>query len=303
MRETEVSVPAGDGLAIAGTLALPRGEGPYPAMVLLSPGRLDREGDSGRSRLALGRPLAAALAEKGVASFRYDRRGVGATPGDARLTGFHQHREDAAAVLRAITARPEVSVAGAIGYSEAALHAVWLGAHAGAAAVVMLAGPATDGEQVYLRWAERLGKDQVPWAYQAVLRLLGRTPRSEVARFLTKAKQSTGDYIRLYGFRVGAPMWREYLTYDPREDLAAVRVPLLAVTGTNDFSVDHRDLDVIAGLVPGPVETRHVPDLTHLLRRDPRPATGRSYREQARRPVDAELLEDVAAWSAANLGG
>jgi hypothetical protein len=44
---------ADDGLVIAGTLTLLEGEGPHPAVVLLCPGRLDREAGS---RRAQGRP-------------------------------------------------------------------------------------------------------------------------------------------------------------------------------------------------------------------------------------------------------
>jgi hypothetical protein len=139
MREIDMMVAVDDEPVIAGTLALPAGDGPHPAMVLLWPPRSDREGDVGRTPLGLGRPLAAALAAKGVASYRFDRRGTGATPGKRLETTFLQHRRDAAAILDALAARPDVSAVGAIGYSEGALHATWLGAHAGAAAVVLLA--------------------------------------------------------------------------------------------------------------------------------------------------------------------
>src|SRR5687768_11801102 len=108
MRERELTVPADDGLAVAGTLALPDGDGPHPAVIVLMPGRLDREGNVRNGSLNLGRPLAEALAARGVASYRFDRHGVGKTPGDFRRTGFVDHRHDAAAVLRAIAARPEV---------------------------------------------------------------------------------------------------------------------------------------------------------------------------------------------------
>jgi uncharacterized protein len=76
---------------------------------------------------------------------------------------------------------------------------------------------------------------------------------------------------------------------------------VLAITGSNDFSIDPRDLDVIAGLVQGEVETRCPQDLTHVLRRDPRPATAKSYREQYGRPVDPQLLDEVAEWMSAHL--
>jgi uncharacterized protein len=98
-------------------------------------------------------------------------------------------------------------------------------------------------------------------------------------------------------------MWREFLGYDPRPDLAKLRVPVLAITGDNDLSIDPRDLDEIARLVPGPVEAHLVPSLTHLLRRDPRPSSPRNYREQFRHPVDPDLLDEVAEWAAAHLTG
>jgi hypothetical protein len=42
----------------------------------------------------------------GIATLRYDRRGVGATAGNWRATGFAGNRHDAAAALRALAARP-----------------------------------------------------------------------------------------------------------------------------------------------------------------------------------------------------
>jgi uncharacterized protein len=309
VREVDMAVTVDDGLEIAGTLALPAGsEGPRPAVVLLWPGRLDREGNTRKAPLDLGRAMAAALAAKGVASYRFDRRGVGETGGDWRRAGFFRHRADAAAVLRALAARPEVRgrAVGAIGYSEGALHAAWLGAYAAppCAAVVLLACPAQRGDDFYLQWAGRLGKQQVPWWLRLALRPLGRTPRDQVARVIARIKATLEDVERIYGFfKVPARQLREYLGYNPRPDMQRISVPVLAVTGANDISVDPRDLDVIARLVPGGAETRRIERLTHLLRRDRRAASPKTYREQYKLPVDPELLKEVAAWVGETLRG
>ena len=82
---------------------------------------------------------------------------------------------------------------------------------------------------------------------------------------------------------------------------AAIRVPVLAVTGDKDIQVDPDDLDVVRRLVPGRTEIHRVPDLTHLLRRDPgRPSLG-SYRRLLRQPVDPGVLTLVADWLARTL--
>jgi hypothetical protein len=70
---------------------------------------------------------------------------------------------------------------------------------------------------------------------------------------------------------VKARFYREFFAYDPKPDLAAIQVPVLALTGDRDRQVDRGDLDVIAYLVPGSVQTCRVPHLTHILRRDPGP--------------------------------
>ncbi|MFI6495797.1 alpha/beta hydrolase [Nonomuraea typhae] len=286
-----------------GTLTTPAGEGPHPAVLILMPGKLDRDGNLGKARLDLGPALATALAGRGVAAFRYDRRGVGATPGDWMATGFYDHRQDAATALRELAELPGVGPVGVIGYSEGALHAAALGAHEGAAAVVMISGHAMTGEDTLLWWAAGKDAEGLSWPMKLMALLLGRTTmRGLAAKMTAKINATRGDVARLYGIKTGVRSMREFLGYDPKKDLADVRVPLLALTGAKDVQVNPADLETIADVVPGPAETRRVPDLTHLLRRDPGPATQRTYGRQYGEPVDAGLIEEVASWTAERLG-
>jgi uncharacterized protein len=300
MHEIEMAATADDGLALAGTLALPAGPGPHPAVLLLpGSGRLDRESNAGQLRMNLGRPLAAALARQGIASLRYDRRGVGTTPGDWRAVGFFDNRNDAAAALRALASRPEIraDATGVVGHSEGAVHAMWLGAHeAVAAAVVLLAGFARPGEEA-LRWQARMVAAGLPRPVRLLLPLLRRLASTQLARITS----TTTDVARIGGVRINARWYREMLSFDPRPVLAAIRVPVLAITGDKDIQVDPADLDEIARLVPCGAETRRVPDLTHLLRRDPGPASLQSYRRLLRQPIAPDLLDEVAGWLAGQL--
>lgn len=299
MSDTEVLAPADDGVTLAGTLTLPDRAGPHPAVLLLhGSGRTDRDGNIGRLRLELGAPLAAALAAAGIAVLRYDRRGVGASGGDWLTTGLERNRADAEAALRALAARPEIRSGsiGVVGHSEGALHAMALGARREVAAVVLLAGFAGPGEEALRRQARALGSD-LPAPLRPVLPLLGWYAERQVRA----VKASRDDVLRLAGSRRNARWLREVFQHDSRADLAAITAPVLAITGDKDVQVDPDDLDVIRGLVPGPVETRRPADLTHLLRRDPGRPSIRSYPRQLRQPVDRDLIAHLTGWLAHHL--
>lgn len=298
-REVQVTVPAADGLALAGTLTLPAGPGPHPAVLCLpGSGKVDRDSNAGRVRMNLGHPLATALARHGIASLRYDRRGVGATPGDWHTVGFLDNRADAAAALHALHGHPQIHprAVGVLGHSEGAVHAMWLAAHCKTAAAVLLAGYARPGEQA-LRWQGTQLADTLPRPMRPLLPILRRI----VTRQLARLAVTTTDTARVGGVRINARWWREQLAYDPRPDLARIPVPVLAITGAKDVQVDPRDLDVIAHLVPGGAETHRTAGLTHILRRTNGPASVFSYRQLLRDPVDDELLTTIARWLANRL--
>ncbi len=297
VRELELTVPGDPPLA--GTLTLPDRPGPVPA-VLLAPGSgpLDRDSDHRRARFGVTRELAHALAEGGLASLRYDKRGVGGTPGDWRRPGLYDHVDDLVRARDALAARPEVDGDRVVlaGHSEGALLAAAAAARGvPAAGVVLLAGSATPGDEL-LRWQARQVAPTLPAPVRALLRLFGTDLERKVAANHERIRATTTDVARIGGVRVNARWHREFLAHDPRTDLARLTVPVLAVTGSKDLQVRPDDLDVIAATVPGPVETLLVPDLTHTLRRQPGPASLRAYRGELRRPVDPEVLATVVGW-------
>ncbi|MBI0320129.1 alpha/beta fold hydrolase, partial [Streptomyces javensis] len=267
-------------------------------LLLHGSGPLDRDGNTRKVRVNLGRPLAAALAAEGLAVLRYDRRGAGATPGAWRASGFTDNHKDAAAALRALAEHPAVrpDAVGVIGHSEGALHAMSLAARRGVGAVVLLAGYARPGEEA-LRWQARSILRGMP----APVRLLRRPLGALGNRALARIKRTRTDVARIAGIPVNARWTRENLAHDTRDDLIAIHAPVLAVTGDKDLQVDPADLDEMRRLVPGGAEIHRIPDLTHILRRDPGHHTLRSYGRLLRDPVDPDLLDLITTWLARQL--
>ncbi|MGS0683569.1 alpha/beta hydrolase [Nakamurella sp. GG22] len=309
-----------DGVPLGGTVQLPAPGRPVAAaaVIVTGSGRLDRDANERRAPLTVSRDLAAALAGAGVASLRYDKRGVGASAGDYLRSGVEDNIADARSALSALAAQPECTGVPTvlIGHSEGAMIATAVAAdsdpgqsasrsalptadqHAaadGLAGVILLAGPAKTGEQTVIWQAQRIAP-ALPKVARAVLKMLRTTPEKQQRKALRKITAADGDVARMQGVRVSAKWFREFLAFDPVPLLARITVPVLAITGDKDLQVDPDDLDVIAETVPGPVTVDRVPNLSHILRRDPNPPTLGDYRRQMREPVDAVVLEEIARW-------
>jgi uncharacterized protein len=297
MRELPVRIDGA--VRVAGTLTLPEAAGPVPAVAIASgSGPLDRDSNHRRIRFEVARHLAHALADAGLASLRYDKRGVGESPGDWRRAGLYDNVDDLAAAVAALAGRPEVDPTRVLvaGHSEGALLAAAVAARgAPVAGVVLLSVSARPGEEL-LRWQARQLAPTLPAPVRGLLRLLRTDLERKVAANHAKVRATTTDVARLGGARLNAKWMREFLDHDPRADLRRLAVPVLALTGAKDLQVDPSDLDTITAIVPGEVTAHRPSDVTHTLRRQPGAPSLRAYRQELRRPVDPEVLALVTAW-------
>ncbi len=162
LREEEFGFRAPDGARLAGTLTLPEGRGPFPALLLAS-----GSGAQDRDETILGHPVFATIARffaaRGVASLRFDDRGVGASEGVAEGSSFAEEVADLGAALEALAARPEIDQGRIrlLGHSQGGLTAAALAAREGVAveAVAALAAPAEPIAGLIHRQAEQAGRE------------------------------------------------------------------------------------------------------------------------------------------------
>lgn len=199
------------------------------AVLLPGSGPVDREGDVRRLALGIQRQLATALADHGIASVRWDKRGVGDSGGEFLSTGFDDLVDDALAVVdRALEEALPVIV---IGHSEGATIAARVAAERPRiAGAVMLSGYARSGLEV-LRWQSRALSGDLPAPVRGLLRLLRTDLEAQTEKNRQRLLRTTGDVERIGGVRLNARWHREFMAYDPRTDLDAAAAPVLAITG------------------------------------------------------------------------
>ncbi len=265
------------------------------AMAVLSQGSgpIDRNGDAARLALGIQRQLAEGLSERGVASIRWDKRGVGESGGDFLSTGLHDLVDDALAMVDEAmrTGLPVV----VIGHSEGtAIAARLLVERPDIAGAVLLSPYARNGLEV-LRWQARGLQNDVPALVRGILRIMRTDLETQTEKNRQRLLATTRDVERIGGAKINARWFREFMAYDPVVDLSRATQPVFAIAAELDLQSPPEDAAAIAELRTAP--TRHVllDGLSHILRRQPT-ATLRTYRRDARLPIDERIVPLIAAW-------
>ncbi len=253
----EASFFADDGkVALAGTLTVPQGAGPFAAAVLIGEGPADRD-----ATIAGHKPflvLADLLTRKGIVVLRYDKRGTAQSTGNSERTTMEDLTSDAGAALTYLKARKEVDAkrVGIIGLGEGGILAAQIAARSTDLDwLVLLAAPATSGEQTLLRQSELIARtgglpeEQIArsqqfdrMAYAAVreektasaleARLNALIEKSGLSASMPPAALQA--QIRL----MTTPWFRQYLDFNPAPVLQAIKCPVLALNGDRDLQVD-----------------------------------------------------------------
>lgn len=249
------------GGVLHGTLSLPDGQGKVPVVLLhAGSGPTDRNGNSAMlpgQNNAL-RMLAEALARNGIATLRYDKRGIGASASAGRREAdlrLDDYIDDATAWLRQLRADPRFTNVLMAGHSEGALIAMVACQKAQLDGCVLIAGAGNALDDI-LR--VQLKPRLPPELYAQNERILLALKRGEQVSDVPPA------LLALYRPSV-QPYLISSLKVDPRAAVGALRMPLLILQGATDLQVSVADAQALSAAAPA-ARLVIVPGMNHVLK-------------------------------------
>jgi len=261
--EIDVAIPAEGGM-LAGTLTMPAGDTVVPGVLLLAgSGPTDRDGNQPGLRNDMLRWLARGLGERGIATLRVDKRGIGesaAAGGDESALRFARYVADARIWHRFLAGQPRIGGTFLAGHSEGALIAMATARDEPVNGLVLLASPGTPLGTVLGRQLDAAGLPP-PLLDRANL-IIGSIERGEVVRNVP------GELAPIFRPSV-QPYLASLFAIDPVEALAATGAPALVVHGTHDLQIEAADAERLQAARPGVVLVM-LDGVNHVLRRTPR---------------------------------
>jgi len=296
--EKNVTIGAGTEWELPGTLTLPVGNGPFPAIVLVhGSGPNDRDETQGPNKPF--QDLACGLASQGIAVLRYDKR-AHTYPGKvialANLTVKDETIDDALAAVALLRQTPQIDPRKTfvLGHSLGGMLVprIGLAAQSNVAGFIIFAG------------ATRPLEDEMVRQYEYIYGLDGKVTPQEQAeidnykRQAARIKQLTpadvaSKELLMY---VPASYWLDLRGYSPPEVALKLKQPLLILQGERDYNVtmdSFRDWQRALAARTN-VDFKSYPKLDHLFLEGSGPASDADYARP--RNISKYVIDDIVTW-------
>ena len=284
---------------LPGTLTMPVGDGPFPAVVLVQgSGPEDQDETIGPNKPF--KDLAWGLASRGIVVFRYTKRTqkytVQSSDDPMRLTVEDETISDARAAVALMVKQPNVNPKQVflLGHSLGAYLAPRIATgDAEIAGIVMLAANARPLEKIVL--------EQIHY-----LAAMNGTPTETEQKKIDAAEDGAkqiespnlkpDDKIEFLGARMYGAYWLDLRGYDPLKTAAKLKIPIFILQGGRDYQVTPSNFQAWSDALSNDknVTLHTYPDLDHLFIHGTGASKPTDYARLGH--VSPEVVEDIATF-------
>ena len=298
-REENLSFKS-DGYELPGTLLMPDAKAPFPLVILVH-----GSGPNDRNETIFGntpfKDIAVGLAERGVASYRYDKRTLVYGNKFSQMqnpTVYDETINDAVAAAEFFKNNPDISKIYILGHSLGGTLIPRIDSKCGiAAGYIILAGATRPLEDLILEQTEYIFEND-----KATNPAIKQLKLTAVKNIVQNIRTLTPDSKKYPGELMGAPAsyWLDLKGYEPAKEAKNIAKPLLILQGMRDYQVTIKDFDIWKSELAGKsnVGFRLYPGLNHLFIRGIGKSTPAEYLIKGH--VADEVIDDIASFVSEN---
>lgn len=312
---------------LSGTLSIPEGKGPFPAVLIINgSGQQERDCEIMGHQWSL--VLSDYLTRQGIVTLRYDDRGTGQSEGNPYTSNTLDFATDATAAAMFLRQHKSVikEKTGIIGHSEGGIIAQMIASKTNQVAfVVLLAAPGIDVMDLMVIQNRKIVESEnilkpeqfadfdkmTRSVFNTILKVNDNQQASkeilsiymDYAKTLDSAQikklNLTEKNIRAQLISLLSPWYRFFISIKPSRYLTKIKCPVLALNGEKDMQVTPDENlaainDALRQAKNTKVTIQKMPDLNHLFQH----AEKGSVAEYAKieETISPEVLQIISSW-------
>lgn len=269
-----------------GTLLSPKGENQPPLAILIAgSGPTDRDGNQALFKNNSLKYLAEGLAQKGIATFRYDKRVIAqinkATVQEEKMT-FEDEVNDALLVVNHFKDKYKKIIL--IGHSEGALIGLLVAQKVVVSKFVSISGAGNSSATLI---EEQIGKN-APQLKEESQKIISQLRKGELV-------ENISPYLAPVFRKSVQPYLISWFKYEPTKEIAKLQIPILIVQGTNDLQVEDKEAQLLKEAQPK-AQLLLIEGMNHVLKKVKTLEENQLSYLNPDLPISGELVEGIASF-------